>query len=201
MIILRTKEYSSKSLQALKSALKVKDRVITAIDNSGLKAGNALKQAVTGKAPNIEQTRPFIRKTGTQLNREAVGMAQNSKDAVKKVARAAENLTYNTGPAINKGVATTVRNPIAATANILDTASVPVAYSLGGPAVGTVVAGTPLGTIGTIGEQILKKKSGAYARVTERLGKAYDRSKVSKAISNIPSLRQLGQHYGQYGYI
>ena len=50
MIILRDKQYSSKLMKAVKTAKRVGNTVMTAIDNAGLKTGNAIKEVVTGKA-------------------------------------------------------------------------------------------------------------------------------------------------------
>ena len=51
MIILRTKQYS-KATKLMAGIKKVANVGMTKLDNAGLKAGNAVKQVFTGKAPS-----------------------------------------------------------------------------------------------------------------------------------------------------
>lgn len=172
MLILRDKEYSSRWLQTIRGARKAGNRAMTAIDNFGLRAGNAIKEVVTGKQVPAHMKVTFQPKTTAQINRETVA----GKMAAK---RAGEKIVYTPGAVANDGIKYAVENPI--------TASVGVASKVA-MVTNPATAAIPFGNIALGGEMALKRVAPGYSRATKRVGEAYGRSGFSRRMQNLPSL-------------
>lgn len=99
MIILKL--YSSGALKAVNSLKRVGNKVMTGIDNAGLKAGEAI--GLNSKGPTFR----FKPKTSQQLGRETIEL----KNKVMQLKGAAAEAALNPGGAVNKGVETAIKKP------------------------------------------------------------------------------------------
>lgn len=158
IVKIEEKEYSTRTLKLVRAAKGLGDRVMTKIDNAGLRAGEIINGPAKG--PRFR----FKPKTSHQLNRETIQLRNKAVQAKGAVYEA----IANPGNVVDKGVEMTVRNPISVASQV----GGKVAMVSGNPA----LAATPIGAIGTAGEQVLKKKVPAYGRTTERLGNSYHNS-------------------------
>ena len=77
MIIKRQKSYSSKGAQVLFRLKKAANQAGVTLNNAGLKAGDSVKQILTGKAP-VNPSFKFRPKSGMQLKREAIAAAKGA---------------------------------------------------------------------------------------------------------------------------
>lgn len=184
MIILRDKQYSSKLMKAVKTAKRVGNTVMTAIDNAGLKTGNAIKEVVTGKATPQHMKVGFKPKTNAQINRETVQQVRGAQRATKK---AAQEIYYTPGAMADKGIRYAAENPIAATGN---------AASVVLPAVNPIWAAIPVGAP-SIGAETIAKRGGVYRKSTQWLGRKYGQSNVSKGLRAMPSLPEVATQFGR----
>lgn len=193
MIILRQKEYS-KATKLVAGLKGIKDKagvavskVMTPIENAGLKAGNYVKEVVTGK-PTPEHMkvgfRPKVAKTSMQIKREAVKDVRGAQEKAKKIAN---EVYYTPGQVIDKGVKYTAENPIAATGN---------AASFVLPTINPVFATVPVGTP-SFAVEGAAKKLGAYKRGTQRMSNAWSRSGASKTLRSSDSLPIMASRFGQ----
>ena len=201
MIILRQKNYSSRLGRGLYQLNKVKDKLATVHQKSGLSAiGNKLENAGTqalGKVkrlmnPNDPRVAMETRRVASSPTRvpksaarRAVESEQNIMSGLAKTKTGVENAMLQPGQAINAGVEATVRNPVTAVTGVAGKV-VMVTDPMGAGLV-------PIGSIGLAAEQGAKKFVPSYARVTERLGDAYHKSKGAKVISKIPSVPRMVQ--------
>lgn len=214
MIILRQKEYASLRKKAQASLMRAGSKVMAKIDNAGLKAGNKVIGTVTGK-PRVAKV-VFQPASKTKIAREVIKpttatgkfianpgkvIKSGAKTAAAKTTRAAQNVAYNTGGVIDKGVEMAVKNPISTVSQAGSTAF-GTALTAANPAAGTAYMACPVGpsNIGMVAEQALKRKNPGYAKWTEKLGNKYKNSKLSKAIrEKTPSFVDISQFAGQYG--
>jgi len=116
MIILRQKEYSSKPMKLIRTAKRIGNRVMTSIDNAGLKAGEVIEKAVTGKTtPQYKKFR-FRPKTSQAINRETVQQVRGAQESAKALRDSAILDPGGTvGEVINKGVIQrATRSPLSA---------------------------------------------------------------------------------------
>ena len=201
MIILRQKNYSSRLGRGLYQLNKVKDKLATVHQKSGLSAiGNKLENAGTqalGKVkrlmnPNDPRVAMETRRVASSPTRvpksaarRAVESEQNIMSGLAKTKTGVENAMLQPGQAINAGVEATVRNPVTAVTGVAGKV-VMVTDPMGAGLV-------PIGSIGLAAEQGAKKFVPSYARVTEKLGDAYHKSKGAKVISKIPSVPRMVQ--------
>lgn len=132
MIIQRN--YSSKLARSIKVARRIGNNWMTAIDNAGLRAGDAIKSTITGKQP-VGPKFKFQPKTNAEINRATIAQEQAIKAAPAKAqAKAAEVMDTRVGEVVDKGIESTIRRPdvaVVATASQLTT---PVGLAIGGPA-------------------------------------------------------------------
>lgn len=103
MIIFRRKEYSTRLSRLIAGGLKNLDKVKTKIDNSGLKAGDTVKEIITGKKPAIPFK--FQGKSRTSIYRKAV----KAKEAAQ---RAKYVVGTDPGGTLGKIAGTQVTKPI-----------------------------------------------------------------------------------------
>lgn len=167
MIILRTKQYS-KATKLMAGFKKVSNAGMTKLDNAGLKAGNAVKQVFTGKAPSYGVKQGFAPKTAMQVKREAVQAVKDIKAAPNKIA------TTPVGVATNKAVKATIKRPDVVGIAALGEASTPVGIAMGGP-VGTAMAAPwnpPVLAYVKDHPLIPKKVIPKLEKITERYGKS-----------------------------
>lgn len=84
MIIKRQKVYSSKGAQILFRLKKAANQAGVAIDNAGLKAGDSVRQILTGKAP-INPTFSFRPKSKIKLGRETITKTKDLKQSTNAI--------------------------------------------------------------------------------------------------------------------
>jgi hypothetical protein len=115
-------------------ARRIGNNWMTAIDNAGLRAGDAIKSTITGKQP-VGPKFKFQPKTNAEINRATIAQEQAIKAAPAKAqAKAAEVMDTRVGEVVDKGIESTIRRPdvaVVATASQLTT---PVGLAIGGPA-------------------------------------------------------------------
>lgn len=188
MIIIRQKEYSSRTAKFLRAVNKTKDAVMVPIDNAGLKVGNALKSIVTGKETPSYMRIGFKRKTNNQINRETVGTIKTAK---RKAKEAATEMYYTPGQTIDKGMRLAAENPITTATGVV-----------GKVTMVTDPAGTglvPWGNIGLATEQAAKKW-GPYKKATEAMGRAHERT-VGRVVRSIPSVPEMAMRAQNLGHV
>lgn len=183
MIILRHKpeerQYSGRFTKLIRGVKKTTDAVGVAVNNAGLKAGNALNIRTVGakvgmnKAPGVEGRGAdfkFKRKTNRQINREAIetrnNLKQSAKEGVVNAINEVNNVAINgPGELARQGMEFAGKNPIGA------------ASQVGGKVLMVTNPETaliPVGGIGAGAEMALKKKVPAYAKGTKKLGEFFD---------------------------
>ena len=185
MIIPRQKEYSTKRMQFVRALNSVKDKVITAVNNAGLKAGNTIKEVATGKPTPFYMKTGFNPKTPYQINRETVQQVRGAQKAIKDTAK---EIYYTPGQILDKGIKYTVENPISATGN---------AASVILPAVNPVFLTVPVGGPSIALNALGKNKVGFYKKGTQRLGKAYEGSRFSHGLRSLGNLPETTTQVGQ----
>lgn len=184
MIILRDKQYSSKLMKAVKTAKRVGNTVMTAIDNAGLKTSNAIKEAVTGKATPQHMKVGFKPKTNAQINRETIQRVRGAQRATKK---AAQEIYYTPGAIADRGIKFAAENPIAAAGQ---------AGSVVLPTVNPAFLGIPVGSP-SVAVNAAAKKWRPYDRATKKIANAYERSQVSQGLRAMPSLPEIATQFGR----
>lgn len=179
MIILRTKQYS-KATKLMAGIKKVANAGMTKLDNAGLKAGNAVKQVFTGKAPSYGVKQGFAPKTAMQVKRDAVQAVKDIKAAPNKIA------TTPVGMTANKAVKATIKRPDVVGIAALSEASTPMGIAMGGPAGAAIAApwGTPVLAYVKDHPLIPKRVIPKLERTAEKYGKSkfaqrLDRSKLT----------------------
>lgn len=161
MIQFREKEYSSSILKALAIAKKGGNRIMTSIDNAGLKVGDAVLKR---KRSSIK----FKPKSQVQINRETIAAKNKAIEAKKKLEMAA----MDPGATVSKGVEATIKNPIAVSSNVGSKVLM---------VTNPETAALPIGTVG-IGLERVAKKSPFYTRATEGLSRRYGRSRAASYV-------------------
>ena len=164
MIIIRQKEYSSRTAKVLRAINKAKDAVMVPIDNAGLRAGNAIKAAITGKQTPSYMTTGFKRKTDRQINKETM---RGLNDTKQKVTTAAKEIYYTPGQTLDKGLKLAAENPVTTATGV----------------VGKVTMVTDTTGTGLI-------QWAPYKRMTDASGRVYQRT-VSRAVRRIPSVPEM----------
>lgn len=116
------------------------------------------------------------KKTQMQMRRSAI---KTQDDVIEKTAKTINNLNeiaFNPGEGVRKGIKFTAENPITATTQI------------GGKVLMVTnpeTAALPIGAAGTAAEVALKKKSGMYRKGTQKLGRFFDKdTKTGRAIES-----------------
>lgn len=154
-------------------------------ERAGLRGSMAIRKALSPGSQSTEAMRRLVaKKTKNSVSHEAARRTASewSRTGVNnKLAKASQVLT-NTGQVADRVVSKGVRSPISSLSNIGDNFSGAVSPSL---------AAAPIGTVGSLVEKVAKK-SGSYKRMTRRLGKAYDQSKLSEKIRKAPSIVDIG---------
>ena len=174
MIILRTKQYS-KATKLMAGFKKVANAGMTKLDNAGLKAGNAVKQVFTGKAPSYGVKQGFAPKTAMQVKRDAVKAVQDVKNAPAEYALKAHKVAaMPVGEAANKGIKTIIRRPDYAAVAIASEASTPLGMSMGGTVGKVLMApwGTPVMKALEKHPLVPKKLAPTLDRAAEKYGKS-----------------------------
>ena len=97
---------------------------------------------------------------------KGLNKAGNIKTAINQAA-------LNPGAAVNRGIETTLRNPIATSGQVA---------SIALPAVNPALAAVPIGTPSIATEAFLKKKVPAYSKFTNKLANRYNKSEKTKKI-------------------
>lgn len=92
---------------------------------------------------------------------------------VENVKTAVNQAALNPGAAVNRGIETTLRNPIATSGQVA---------SIALPAVNPALAAVPVGTPSIATEAFLKKKVPAYSKFTNRLADRYNKSDKFKRV-------------------
>lgn len=202
MIILRQKNYSTKLGRGLYQLNKVRDGLAKIHKTSGLSTiGNKLETAGTetlGRVkrlinPNDTRTAINTRRVASSPTRvpkksaarRAIESEQSIMSNLAKAKTGVEKAILQPGQAINKGIEATVRNPVTAVTGVAGKV-VMVTDPMGAGLV-------PIGNIGLAAEQGAKKFIPSYAKVTEKLGNAYHKSKGAKMIDKIPSVPRMVQ--------
>lgn len=177
MIILRTKQYS-RATKLMAGIKRVSDLGMTKLDNAGLKAGNAVRQVFTGKAPSYGVKQGFSPKTTMQIKRDAVQAVKDIKATPNKIA------TTPVGVATNKAVQATIRRPDVVGIAALSEASTPIGIAMGGPAGAAMAApwGTPL--LAAVKEHPLIPKK--IIPKLERTAERYGKSKFAQRLNRNP---------------
>ena len=178
MIIIRQKEYSSRTAKVLRAINKAKDAVMVPIDNAGLRAGNAIKAAITGKQTPSYMTTGFKRKTDRQINKETM---RGLNDTKQKVTTAAKEIYYTPGQTLDKGLKLAAENPVTTATGVVGK----VTMVTDPPGTGLI----PWGNMGLAAEQAAKKWA-PYKRMTDASGRVYQRT-VSRAVRRIPSVPEM----------
>lgn len=155
MMITEERLYAGVTWKIARAAKGIGNRVMTKIDNAGLKAGDAVLRKRPGPAFK------FKPKTTQQLNRETIQLKNKVTQAKGQLYEAA----MNPGGVVDKGIETAARNPITAASFVGDK----ITMVSGNP----VLMATPVGALGAGAEKVVKKKIPAYARLTDRLGNSY----------------------------
>lgn len=184
MIILRDKTYSSKLIKAVRTAKRVGNTVMTAVDNAGLKTSNAIREVVTGKPTPLYMKAEVRPKTNTQINRETIQKVRGAQKAAKK---AAQEIYYTPGAVADKGIKFAAENPIAAAGQ---------AGSVILPTVNPALLGVPIGSPSAAVNAAAKKWK-PYNRATKKMANAYGRSQVSQGLRAMPSLPEIATQVGR----
>ena len=154
--MIEERQYTGRTWKFVRTMKGLGNKVMTGIDNAGLKVGDAMM----GRTTKFK----FKPKSSHQLNRETIQLRDKAIQAKGSLYEAA----LNPGSIVDKGVEMTARNPLTVASQV----GGKVAMVSGNP----VLMATPVGAIGTGAEQVLKRKVPAYGRVTERLGDRYHNS-------------------------
>lgn len=136
MIVLRTKNYSTKRLQALRSIIKAGDNAITKMDNRLLKVGRGVKNAFVPITPG-KVLPPEVRltsKSPTQLNRSVIKTKRILKDTLDKATSTGNNvMNSRVGEAVDKGIESSIRRPDVALVAGASQLTTPAGIAIGGP--------------------------------------------------------------------
>lgn len=202
MIILRQKNYSTKLGRGLYQLNKVKDGLAKIHQKSGLSAiGNKLetagtetlgriKRLINPNDPKIAINTRRIASSPTRAPKKSAARRaiESEKSIMSNLAKAktgVEKAILQPGQAINSGIEATIRNPVTVTTGVAGKVTM-LTDPLG--------AGKwPIGGAGLVVEQGMKKAIPSYARVTEKLGNAYSKSKSAKVISKLPDVPRMVQ--------
>lgn len=131
-----------------------------------VQTGNKIKGAFGGKvAPVIQQKRKSIAISRGTDPKAVVGKALSK---AQDVSRKVETAMYFPGRTANEGIKKVVENPIAV-----------------GGAIVTAPIPAPTSPIAIAAETALKKKSKNYRMATEKLGKRWKNSKLSKKLDDL----------------
>jgi len=175
MIILRQKEYASRLLKAVRSIKRAGNNVMTAVDNAGLKAGNTIKKAITGKNIPVSAEANFKPKSNFQINRETVRVKNAVKDATNAIKE-------RPGAVLDDGISFAAKSPIAAAGQV---------GSVTLPLANPIFLGIPIGTPSVAIDVAAKKLIKPYGRYTERIARAYDRSNFSRNLRRMPNATEV----------
>jgi len=170
MIIFRRKEYSTRLSKVIAGGLKNLDKVKTKIDNAGLRAGDTVKEIVTGKKSAIPFK--FQGKNRTSIYRKAI-------KANKAVERAKYVVGTDPGGTLGQIAGTQVTKPIIKS----PATSLWAASPLSPPGTTTFLANTEAG------KKILEQ--GPEAKVLNLIDRKGRRHKL--ADKSVPFLQKVGR--------
>ena len=184
IVRIEQKEYSTKTLKLVRAIKGAGDRLMTGINNAGLRAGDAITSSSKLTGPKFK----FKPKSSYQLNRETIALRDSARNSADKVTEAAKHpirtaapsilkaqetasrVIMNPGAAVDKGVEASLRNPIAVGGNVGSKVLM---------VTNPETAAVPIGAMAIGAEQAAKKAIPAYAKATEKAATGYRRSRLS----------------------
>jgi hypothetical protein len=190
MIILRDKEFSSKIMQLISGAKKAMNKVITPIDNAGLKVGDKIKSAVGKKV--VDPKFKFTPKTKMSINRETIGIKNNATKAIDTPI----------GSVIDSGIKAGIKRPDVAAVTVATQALTPVGAVIGGPVGAAMMAPGYAAIIPAVAKKpLISRTARTYLdKKATNYGKSNFSRKLRESNSSVRSIsKQVTSGYTKLG--
>lgn len=122
-----------------------------------------------------------------RLKRQTIKDVRDVKNLPSRINDTANRIAVDPGLAVNQANTALLENPITVVSNIAGKAV------MLDPTTHVVLKAAPIGTVGTVAEQIVKKKVPAYARFIKKISTAYNNSIAPSVRSTVNFATEFGK--------